>query len=539
MWLEGIGFEKKEVVMAEKTNRTEVTPVSFLRRSAFIFPHKIAIIHAARRYTYGEFAERVNRLASCLRAVGLQKHDRVAFLCPNTPALLEAHYAIPAAGGILVAVNTRLNSQEIDYILQHSEAKFLFIDTELWPLVEPLNLNDIHVVPIADTGAPDDPYEIFLAAGTPESVESWLEDEEESISINYTSGTTGNPKGVVYVHRGAYLGAIAQVIEARLNSDSVYLWTLPMFHCNGWCYTWAVTAVGGTHICLRQFDPQLVWELLETEGVTQYNGAPTLNIMLVNHAQAHRLKQPVTVVIGGAPPSPTLLAQMQALNLHPIHAYGLTETYGPIALCEWHSEWDELGLNEQARLMARQGQGNVVTEPMRVVDEGMNDVPRTGQMMGEVVMRGNHIMQGYFKNAEATSAAFRGGWFHSGDLAVWHPDGYIELRDRAKDVIISGGENISTIEVEQTIVQHPAVMECAVVAIPDDTWGERPKAFVTLKLGQQTKAEEIIAFCRERLAHFKCPAAVEFGDLPKTSTGKVQKYVLREKEWAGREKRIN
>jgi fatty-acyl-CoA synthase len=539
MWLEGIGFEKKEVVMAEKTNRTEVTPVSFLRRSAFIFPHKIAIIHAARRYTYGEFAERVNRLASCLRAVGLQKHDRVAFLCPNTPALLEAHYAIPAAGGILVAVNTRLNSQEIDYILQHSEAKFLFIDTELWPLVEPLNLNDIHVVPIADTGAPDDPYEIFLAAGTPESVESWLEDEEESISINYTSGTTGNPKGVVYVHRGAYLGAIAQVIEARLNSDSVYLWTLPMFHCNGWCYTWAVTAVGGTHICLRQFDPQLVWELLETEGVTQYNGAPTLNIMLVNHAQAHRLKQPVTVVIGGAPPSPTLLAQMQALNLHPIHAYGLTETYGPIALCEWHSEWDELGLNEQARLMARQGQGNVITEPMRVVDEGMNDVPRTGQMMGEVVMRGNHIMQGYFKNAEATSAAFRGGWFHSGDLAVWHPDGYIELRDRAKDVIISGGENISTIEVEQTIVQHPAVMECAVVAIPDDTWGERPKAFVTLKLGQQTKAEEIIAFCRERLAHFKCPAAVEFGDLPKTSTGKVQKYVLREKEWAGREKRIN
>jgi fatty-acyl-CoA synthase len=539
MWLEGIGFEKKEVVMAEKTNRTEVTPVSFLRRSAFIFPHKIAIIHAARRYTYGEFAERVNRLASCLRAVGLQKHDRVAFLCPNTPALLEAHYAIPAAGGILVAVNTRLNSQEIDYILQHSEAKFLFIDTELWPLVEPLNLNDIHVVPIADTGAPDDPYEIFLAAGTPESVESWLEDEEESISINYTSGTTGNPKGVVYVHRGAYLGAIAQVIEARLNSDSVYLWTLPMFHCNGWCYTWAVTAVGGTHICLRQFDPQLVWELLETEGVTQYNGAPTLNIMLVNHAQAHRLKQPVTVVIGGAPPSPTLLAQMQALNLHPIHAYGLTETYGPIALCEWHSEWDELGLNEQARLMARQGQGNVITEPMRVVDEGMNDVPRTGQMMGEVVMRGNHIMQGYFKNAEATSTAFRGGWFHSGDLAVWHPDGYIELRDRAKDVIISGGENISTIEVEQTIVQHPAVMECAVVAIPDDTWGERPKAFVTLKLGQQTKAEEIIAFCRERLAHFKCPAAVEFGDLPKTSTGKVQKYVLREKEWAGREKRIN
>lgn len=525
--------------MAGKTHRMELTPVSFLHRSAFIFPNKTAIIHADRRYTYREFAERVNRLASRLRAIGLQKHDRVAFLCPNTPALLEAHYAVPAAGGILVAVNTRLNSREIDYILQHSEAKFLFIDTELQTLIEPLNLNGIPVVRIADTGAPDDPYEAFLTAGVPEPVESWLEDEEEIITINYTSGTTGHPKGVMYAHRGAYLGAIAQVIEARLNSDSVYLWTLPMFHCNGWCYTWAVTVVGGTHICLRKFDLQLVWELLETEGVTQYNGAPTLNIMLINHPQAHRLKQPVTVVIGGAPPSPTLLAQMQALNLHPIHAYGLTETYGPIALCEWHSEWDELALNEQARLMARQGQGNVVTEPMRVVDEAMNDVPRNGQTMGEVVMRGNHVMPGYFKNAEATGTAFRGGWFHSGDLAVWHPDGYIELRDRAKDVIISGGENILTIEVEQTVVQHPAVMECAVVAMPDDTWGERPKAFVTLKSGQQATTEEIIAFCRERLAHFKCPAAVEFGDLPKTSTGKVQKYVLREKEWAGREKRIN
>jgi fatty-acyl-CoA synthase len=525
--------------MAEKTNRMELTPLSFLRRSAFIFPDKTAILHAGRRFTYREFAERVNRLASRLRAIGLQKHDRVAFLCPNTPALLEGHYAIPAAGGILVAVNTRLNSQEIGYILQHAEAKFLFVDLELQSLVEPLDLKHLYVVPIADTGAPDDPYEIFLAAGSPEPIESWLEDEEESITINYTSGTTGHPKGVMYAHRGAYLGAMAQVIEARLNSDSVYLWTLPMFHCNGWCYTWAVTVVGGTHICLRKFDPQLVWELLEAEGVTQYNGAPTLNIMLVNHPQAHRLKQPVTVVIGGAPPSPTLLAQMQALNLHPVHAYGLTETYGPIALCEWHSEWNELGLNEQARLMARQGQGNVVTEPMRVIDEAMNDVPRNGQTMGEVVMRGNHVMQGYFKNAEATGTAFRGEWFHSGDLAVWHPDGYIELRDRAKDVIISGGENISTIEVEQTVVQHPAVMECAVVAMPDDTWGERPKAFVTLKSGQHATEEEIMAFCRERLARFKCPAAVEFGDLPKTSTGKVQKYVLREKEWAGREKRIN
>lgn len=525
--------------MTAKTHRMELTPVSFLQRSAFVFPHKTAVIHEDRRYTYQELAERVNRLASRLREAGLHKHDRVAFLCPNTPALLEAHYAVPAAGGILVAVNTRLTSREIGYILQHAEVKFLFVDAELQPLIEPLDLKDVEVVSIADTGQPDDPYEAFLAAGSAEPVESWLEDEEEIITINYTSGTTGHPKGVMYAHRGAYLGAIAQVIEAQLNSNSVYLWTLPMFHCNGWGYTWAVTVVGGTHVCLRQFEAGQVWELLETEGVTQYNGAPTLNIMLVNHPQARRLSQPVTVVIGGAPPSPTLLAQMQALNLHPIHAYGLTETYGPIALCEWHSEWNELMLDEQARLLARQGQGNVVTEPVRVVDAAMNDVPRDGQTLGEVVMRGNHVMQGYFKDPATTRTAFHGGWFHSGDLAVWHPDGYIELRDRAKDVIISGGENISTIEVEQTVVQHPAVMECAVVAIPDDTWGERPKAFVTLKPDQQATAAEIIAFCRERLAHFKCPVAVEFGDLPKTSTGKVQKYVLRAREWAGREKRIN
>jgi fatty-acyl-CoA synthase len=332
---------------------------------------------------------------------------------------------------------------------------------------------------------------------------------------------------------------MAQAVEAGLSSRSVYLWTLPMFHCNGWGYTWAVTVVGGTHVCLRKLDPERVWSLLEAEGVTQYNGAPTVNIMLVNHPQARRLDRPVTVAIGGAPPSPTLLEQMKALNLHPIHAYGLTETYGPIALCEWHSEWDEQALEDQARLMARQGQGNVVAETMRVVDEQMQDVPWDGQTMGEVVMRGNHIMKGYFNQPEATAKAFNGGWFHSGDLAVWHPDGYIELRDRAKDVIISGGENISTIEVEQTVVKHPAVLECAVVAIPHETWGERPKAFVTLRPGQQATAEEIITFCRERLAHFKCPDAIEFGELPKTSTGKVQKYVLREKEWAGHERRIN
>ncbi len=525
--------------MEEKVYRTELTPVSFLHRSALVFPDKTAVVQGNRHYSYLEFAQRVNRLASGLRGMGLEKHDRVAFLCHNSPALLEAHFAVPAAGGILVAVNTRLNSQEIGYVLAHSGARYLFVDTELQSLVEPLNLEGMQVVRIDDTGAADDPYEGFLAQGSPEPVRSWLDDEEEPLAIDYTSGTTGNPKGAVYSHRGAYLGAIGQVIEAGLSSKSVYLWTLPMFHCNGWCYTWAVTAVGGTHICMRKLDPALIWDLFDTEGVTQYNGAPTVQIFLVNHSKAHRLDRQVTTVVGGAPPSPTLLGQMKALNIHPIHAYGLTETYGPYALCEWHSEWDTLPLGEQARLLARQGQGNVVADRMRVVDEEMNDVPRDGQSMGEVVMHGNHVMKGYYENADATAAAFTGGWYHSGDLAVWHPDGYVELRDRKKDVIISGGENISTIEVEQVVVQHSAVLECAIVAVPDETWGERPKAFVTLKPGTSATEQEIITFCRERLAHFKCPVAVEFGDLPKTSTGKVQKYVLRDKEWAGRERRIN
>ncbi|HZO73865.1 MAG TPA: acyl--CoA ligase family protein [Ktedonobacteraceae bacterium] len=525
--------------MTEKVYRTELTPVSFLERSALVFPNKVAIVHGNRHYTYREFAERVNRLASGLRSSGMQKHDRVAFLCPNTPALLEAHFAVPAAGGILVAINTRLNSQEIGFILKHSGTSFLFVDAELAPLVEPLDTSDLKVVRIDDTASSDDPYEQFLTAGSPEPVTSWLEDEEEPIAINYTSGTTGNPKGGVYTYRGAYLNALSEVIETGMSSRSVYLWTLPMFHCNGWCFTWAVTAVGGTHVCLRKLDPGTVWDLFESEGVTHYNGAPTVQIFLVNHPKAHRLEHEITVTVAGAPPSPTLLGQMHQLNLRPVHVYGLTETYGPYTVCEWHAEWNQLPQGEQARLLARQGQGNVVADRARVVDEHMNDVPRDGQTMGEVIMHGNNVMKGYYNNPEATAASFAGGWFHSGDIAVWHPDGYIELRDRKKDVIISGGENISTIEVEQTVAQHPAVLECAVIAIPDEQWGERPKAFVTLKPNQSATEGDIIAFCRERLAHFKCPAAIEFGELPKTSTGKVQKFVLREKEWGGREKRIN
>jgi fatty-acyl-CoA synthase len=520
------------------TYRTELSPVSFLQRSVSVFPDKIAVAHGDRQYTYVEFATRVNRLASHLRECGLRKHDRVAFLSPNTPPLLEAHFAVPAAGGILVAINTRLQSHEIDMILKHSGARFLFVDSELAPLIEPLNTEDLHIVRIDDTGSSSDPYEQFLAAGSPEPVVSWLEDEEETISINYTSGTTGVPKGVMYSYRGTYLNALAEVIEVGLNSSSIYLWTLPMFHCNGWCFPWAVTAVGGTHVCLRKIDPEHIWELLESEGVTHYNGAPTVQIFLVNHAKAHRLERQVTATVAGAPPSPTLLGQLRALNIHPIHVYGLTETYGPYTVCEWHHEWNSLPHAEQARLLARQGQNNVVADGVRIVTETMCDVPRDGRTMGEVVMRGNNVMKGYYQDLDATARAFAGGWFHSGDIGVCHPDGYIELCDRSKDIIISGGENISTIEVEQVLAQHPDVLECAIVAIPDERWGERPKAFVTTRGSRQPTEQEILSFCRERLAHFKCPVAVEFTILPKTSTGKIQKYLLRQKEWQGHDKRI-
>jgi fatty-acyl-CoA synthase len=525
--------------VSQKVYRTELTPTAFLVRSAVMFPDTVAVVHGDRRSTYDQFHQRVLRLASAFRAAGLQKHDRVAFLCPNIPPLLEAHFGVPMAGGILVAINTRLSSGEIAYILSHSGAKFLFVDRDLEFLVKSLDLPGVQVTRIADTGDQDDPYEQFLFTGSRDPVESWLLDEEETLSINYTSGTTGRPKGVMFTHRGAYLNALGEVIETAMSYNAVYLWTLPMFHCNGWCFPWAVTAVAGTHVCLRRPDAARIWESLEADHVTHYNGAPTLQISIVNHPAAHRLARPITVTVAGAPPSPTLLERMRELNLHPIHVYGLTETYGPHTICARHVEWDTVPEDEQARLLARQGQGYVMADLVRVATDAMQDVPRDGASMGEVLMRGNNVMKGYFADPDATSTAFTGGWFHSGDLGVMHPDSYIELRDRKKDVIISGGENISTIEVEQVIARHPAVLECAVVAIPDDKWGERPKAFVTLKFGQEATESAIIDFCRERIAHFKCPAAVEFGDLPKTSTGKVQKFVLREKAWAGRDKRVN
>jgi fatty-acyl-CoA synthase len=524
-----------------KVSRTELTPVNFLRRSAAVFPDKTAVVHGNRgtSYSYRQFAERVDHLASALRAAGLQKDDRVAFLCPNIPAMLEAHFGVPAAGGILVAINTRLSTQDVDYILRHAGARFLFVDAELQNLISPLDLGGITVVRIDDTGAVGDPYEDFLAAGSPDPVVSPLGDEEETIAINYTSGTTGRPKGVEYTHRGAYLMALAHIIETGLSRDSVYLWTGPLFHANGWCFPWALTAVAGTHICLRKVDYDRIWDLIDTYEVTHYHGAPTVHLGVASHPKAHRLDPCVTLIIAGAPPSPTLLARLRHFNFRPLHIYGLTETYAPATICEWHPEWAGLPDDEQARLLARQGQTYLGADPVRVVDEAMDDVPRDGQTMGEVLMRGNTVMKGYYDDPVATETAFAGGWFHSGDLAVMHPDGAIELRDRKKDIIISGGENISTIEVEQSICAHPAVLEVAVIAIPDETWGERPKAFVTLRPGMETTGGELIAFCREHLAHFKCPAAVAFGELPKTATGKVQKFVLREREWAGYDKRIH
>jgi fatty-acyl-CoA synthase len=521
------------------TYRTELTPVSFLARTAAVFPTRIAVVHGARRYTYQALQERAWRLASALRQAGLRTGERVAFLCPNVPAMLEAHYGVPLAGGILVAINTRLGADEIGYILGHSGARFLFVDASLADTLAPREGGGLRTIRVDDTGVAGDPYEDFLASGAATEPEPWLENEEDTIAINYTSGTTGRPKGVMYTHRGTYLNAVGEVLESGMAFGARYLWTLPMFHCNGWCFTWGVTLMAGTHVCLRRVEPEAIWDLIDREGITHYNGAPTVHISIVNHPRAHRLPEPVTVMLAGAPPSPTLLARLTELNFRPVHTYGLTETNGPHTVCAWNPEWNALPPEEQAGRMARQGQGYALFDLARVVDEQMNDVPRDGTTMGEVVMIGNNVAKGYFEDSEATAQAFRGGWFHSGDIGVWHPDGYIELRDRKKDIIISGGENISTIEVEQCVVRHPAVLECAVVAVPDVKWGERPKAFVALKPGQSATAEEIIEFCRRHIAPFKAPAAVEFGELPKTSTGKVQKFLLRDREWKGYGKRIN
>ncbi|HZP43793.1 MAG TPA: acyl--CoA ligase family protein [Candidatus Binatia bacterium] len=529
-------------------NRTELTPLSFLARAAHVHAGRTAAVYGRRRFTYADLHARVARLAAALRGAGLRPGDRVAFVAPNVPAMLEAHFGVALAGGVLVAINTRLNADEIAYILEHSRARFLFVEAELAagvrtvPTVERvITIDDPEFAPGAPRAFDGPEYEAFLDVAPDPTLVWAVPNEEDLYSINYTSGTTGRPRGVMYTHRGAYLNALSEVIIARLDAASAYLWTLPLFHCNGWGFPWAVTAAGARHVLLRKVDPPVVWRLVAEEGVTHFNGAPTVLIMLINDRSAPRgrLARPLRIATGGAPPSPTLLAQWEKIGAELIHIYGLTETYGPHTTCEWQPEWDALPDDERARLRARQGVANAVACELRVVDAEMRDVPADGATMGEVVMRGNNVMRGYFEDPEATAKAFAGGWFHSGDMAVVHPDGYIELRDRAKDIIISGGENISTIEVEQAIARHPDVLEVAVVAVPDDTWGEVPKAFVVPKEGRALTQADVIAHCRRTLAHFKCPKAVELGPLPKTSTGKVQKFVLREREWKGREKRIH
>ncbi|MEX2654304.1 MAG: acyl--CoA ligase family protein [Acidimicrobiia bacterium] len=535
--------------MRDRVSITELTPLLFLERSADVFGDRTAVTYRERSLTYAEMRAETNRVGRALQESGIGPGDRVAYLVPNLPEMLIAHFAVPLIQGVLVAINTRLSGTEIAYILDHSGASILVVDTALYPTIsghledrsglrEVITLHDPHA------GVPDvdghTSYEDFVARGDDTEIAMRVDDEERVISINYTSGTTGRPKGVMYTHRGAHLNALAEVVHSRHSTQSVYLWTLPMFHCNGWCTTWGVTAIGGRHVCLRQVDPAEIWELVESEGITHLNGAPTVLISMANHPNARPFGRPFVITTAGAPPSPTIIRQMTELGADLVHVYGLTETYGPITICEIQDDWSGVDADRRIKLMARQGVAYIGADPIRVVDEHMVDVARDGETMGEVVMRGNNVMAGYHDDPEATAKAFTGGWFHSGDLAVWHPDGYIELRDRAKDIIISGGENISTIEVEQAVVSHPAVLEAAVVSMPHDHWGERPKAYVTLKPGQTASGAEIIAHVRERLAHYKAPDEVEIVEaLPKTSTGKIQKFVLRDSLWAEHDKRIH
>ena len=535
--------------MRNRVSYENLTPLSFLERSALVYPDKPALIYNDRVYSYEHFHQRVRRLAAALRRSGVEKGDRVAFLAPNVPQMLEAHFGPLRVGALLVTLNTRLAAREIAYILNHSGAKVLVFDSELAPTVRALEGNVPGVagyVQIVDTAPraediPGPEYESFLAEVSEDNSPVEAVSESDSIAINYTSGTTGFPKGVEFHARGAYLNALGEALETGLNASSIYLWTVPMFHCNGWCFTWAVTAVGGTHIFLRKVDPPQVYRLIRERGVTHLCCAPTvLTSLYTSPAAEGQDLSGVTITTAGAPPAPQVIRTMEQMGARVHHAYGLTETYGPHTICADQPEWEHLAVEERARLKARQGVPYIIAgDGLRVVDKRMSDVPRDGKTIGEVVMRGNNVMKGYYNDRPATKKAFRGGWFHSGDLAVRHPDGYIELQDRAKDIIISGGENISSQEVEKVIMEHPAVLEVSVVGVPDEKWGEVPKAFVTKRPGGQVTGEEIIRFTRDRLSHFKCPKHVEFGQLPKTATGKIQKFKLREKEWKGREKKIH
>ena len=543
--------------MATPANYTPLSPQSFLLRNARVYPEKIAIVDGDSRLTYAQFLEQACRLANGLLGQGLTTEANVALLAPNTSAHLVANFGVHMAGGSLVAINTRLSPQEIAYIVDHSQARIMIVDaamlSSLQPVIGELGRIKLWIVAGADSvgtdsaaaewrpeGAVD--YEAFVRASSQAYPGIFPEDENQTIALNYTSGTTGKPKGVIYTHRSVYLNGICDVLEMHMDANSVHLWTLPMFHCSGWCYTWGVTALGATHICLRMVTPNTIIRAILDLGVTHLCGAPIVLQMLADGAQkagVEQFSQRLKVSVAAAPPSPRIIQRMHDLNVDVVHVYGLTETYGPTTACEIQPEWSEKSGEQRARLIARQGVPYMLAEDVQVMDRNVEPVPADGQTLGEICMRGNIVMKGYYREPQSTAAAFRGGWFHSGDLGVMHPDGYIELRDRAKDIIISGGENISTIEVENVLYTHPAVKDVAVVSQPDDKWGEVAVAFVTPAEGSVVSEAELIAYCRQHLAHFKAPKAVFFEELPRTSTGKVQKYVLREKLWKGREKRIN
>jgi len=520
-------------------NFVALTPLTFLERSAAIWPNRIAVVHGPVRRTWGETAARCKRLASGLSRAGFGKGDTIAFLAANTPELFEAHFGVPLMGGVLNAINTRLDPEAVAFILEHGEAKILFVDREFSKIAESALALMTRKIPVVDI---DDPqyeggrligsqtYEQFLDTGTADGPWTYPADEWQAIALNYTSGTTGNPKGVVYHHRGAYLNAVSNALTWALTEKTVYLWTLPMFHCNGWCFPWTLAVVGGTSVCLRAVRADKVMGAVRDEKVTHFCGAPIVLNMLNNAPAA--LKEGIThqvkAMVAGAAPPAAVIAGMERMGWDVTHVYGLTEVYGPTMLNVWHDEWNALDLDAKATIKSRQGvRGHMLEAVMVASPLTLEPVPKDGKTMGEIFMRGNNVMKGYLKNPKATNEAFEGGWFHTGDLAVWHPDGYCEIKDRSKDIIISGGENISSIEVEDVLYKHPAVMEAAVVARPDEKWGETPCAFVLLKDGAEVTVEEITAFCRQHLAGFKIPKTFVFGPLPKTSTGKIQKFMLR------------
>ncbi len=520
-------------------NYTPLSPLSFLRRAATVFPDHIAIVHGDQRTTYRDFYRRCRQLGSALERAGIGKGDTVAIMSPNAPAMLEAHYGVPMIGAVLNTLNVRLDAPTIAFTLDHGEAKVLLTDREFSPTikdalaqaaVKPLVIDIDDALAVGGDLIGNTDYETFIATGDPEFSWSLPADEWDAISLNYTSGTTGNPKGVVYHHRGAYLLATGNTLAWNMPAHPVYLWTLPMFHCNGWCFTWSLSINVGTHVCLRRVEADAIFDAIGKHGVTHLCGAPIVMNMIASAAADHPgFGRTIEIATAAAPPPAAVIGKMEESGFHVTHLYGLTETYGPAVVSEWHTEWDALTLEERAAMKSRQGVPYQVLEDTMVADpETLVPVPSDGETLGEVFFRGNVVMKGYLKNPTATEEAFRGGWFHSGDLGVMHEDGYLELKDRSKDIIISGGENISTIEVENAIYGHPAVQEAAVVARPDEKWGETPCAFVALRPGQSATEQEIIDFCRDRMAHFKAPKTVVFTDLPKTSTGKIQKFKLRE-----------